>query len=185
MIIFTITSIMSSAAVSSCNSLTGIWNAAPRTNNKLVRIQDHSDGSLTAAWWLPKPTTNVSGTIEGRQFRAGNLKATVSASPYMSKNKSGPAPACSLLTFPDVNNAVWCLEPWCPAVPTPPSPPPHNPETFMPMFEVPNAAAQGAFYPNGQPAYFYMNHTGAKEWVIHLVRMYLVDNVWDNRSFIC
>ena len=165
--------IMSSSAAP-CNSLSGIWNAEPNAhaNKRLVEIQDNSDGSLTAAWWLPNPTTNVTGIIDGREFRAGNLKALVSTSPWT--NASTPVPECSLLTFPDFRNAVWCLQPWCPTTPTPPNPPPSppqpdNPETLMPLFEVPDAAKQGAFYPNGQPAYFYMNHTGAKGWVIHLV----------------
>ena len=157
-----------------CNSLTGVWNAKPNAhaNHHLVRIQDSSDGSLTAAWWLPNPDTNVTGSIDGRNFRAGNLNAFISTSPWT--NVSAPVPECSLLTFPDYKNATWCLQPWCPDTPTPPTPAPpppqpENPETFMPLFKVPDAAEQGAFYPNGQPAYFYMNHTGAKGWVIHLV----------------
>lgn len=38
----------------------------------------------------------------------------------------------------------------------------------MPNFVVPDAAAQGAFYPDGSPANFYLNNTGAKGWVVHL-----------------
>lgn len=48
-----------------CNSLSGVWNAAPTagsTDPPLVRIiQANPAGELTAAWWLPNPTSNESG----------------------------------------------------------------------------------------------------------------------------
>eukprot|EP00040_Diaphanoeca_grandis_P004443 m.28756 g.28756 ORF g.28756 m.28756 type:complete len:529 (-) comp15978_c0_seq1:92-1678(-) len=159
-----------------CNSLTGTWNAAPGSSDRFVRIVSDvsGNGNLTAAWWLPNPTTNVSGTVGGsdnRQFRLPGLAAIVSTSPYMAKDKSGPAPVCSYLKF---GADGWCLDPWCPEGPPPPapSPPPpptpNDPFTPMPNFVVPNAAAQGAFYPGGEPANFFMNNTGASGWVIHL-----------------
>lgn len=94
----------------------------------------------------------------------------------MAKDKSGPAPACSYFTFPKVGNAKWCLNPWCPEEPAPPPGPspapgppvPNDPLTVMPNFVVPDAAAQGAFYPDGSSANFYLNNTGAKGWVVHL-----------------
>lgn len=54
------------------------------------------------AWWLPNPTTNVTGKIGGadsRQLQLSNgMVADISTSPYMAKDKSGPAPACSFVT---------------------------------------------------------------------------------------
>ena len=38
----------------------------------------------------------------------------------------------------------------------------------MPRYEVPGAAAAGAIYPGGAPAYYFMNYTGAPGYVIHL-----------------
>lgn len=56
-----------------------------------------------------------------------------------------------------------------PKPPPPPGPPtPYDPVTPMPQFDVPGAAAAGAFYPTGTPAYYYANMTGSTGWVIHL-----------------
>jgi hypothetical protein len=93
----------------------------------------------------------------------------------MSTYPPGQDRDCTLLTF--TQGSVWCLEGFCPPgpptphplPPAPPGPPtPNNPLTPMPMFEVSGAAAAGAMYPNGQPAYYYANMSGSTGWVIHL-----------------
>ena len=46
--------------------------------------------------------------IDTRQFKLANgLTAAVSTSPYMSKDKSGPAPACSYLEFSHPQVGQW------------------------------------------------------------------------------
>jgi len=151
-----------------CSSVDGTWNASPmQSNPPLVQIVQNG-AAVSAAWWLPKPTTNVSGTFSNSSAKfalSNGLSATASTSSSTSK--------CTKLTF-DNSHSVWCLvgAADCGPPPTPPAPPvpptPFDPKTAMPMFTVPPNLVNGGIYPNKQPAYYFMNYTASNSFVIHL-----------------
>jgi hypothetical protein len=158
---------------STCN-LAGVWDIninKPRDAPIWLTITQATGATdLSLAW----AGHHASGKMTAsHQMSFNHDVGMASASPLKSANGT-TAPDCTLLTFAGAGGARWCRMPFCgplppappPAPPSPPAPP--DPETQMPNYVVSGAAAAGAVYPNGQPANYFLNHTGSSGWVIHL-----------------